>query len=156
MRFSHDSRRCKNHKEIAKRHKLVCHSKSQDLKTFYHIRIDSAGWRHQMEAFLALLDLCEGNSPVTSEFPSQRPVTRNFDIFFDLRQNKLLSKPSTRRWFETPLRSLWRHCYGIIVIKFHAHFGDNPLATFKSYSLWFLLSRDSPSPSFPYKTKLAM
>ena len=26
---------------------------------------------------------CAGNSPVTSEFPSHRPVTRSFDVFFD-------------------------------------------------------------------------
>ena len=31
-------------------------------------------WRQQMEAFSALLALCAGNSPVTGEFPSQRPV----------------------------------------------------------------------------------
>ena len=37
-------------------------------------------WRHQMEAFSALLALCAGNSPVTGEFPSQRPVTRSFDV----------------------------------------------------------------------------
>ena len=42
-------------------------------------------WRHQMETFSALLALCAGNSPVTGEFPSQRPVTRSFDVFFDLR-----------------------------------------------------------------------
>ena len=29
---------------------------------------------------------------VTGEFPSQRPVTRSFDIFFDLRPNNRLSK----------------------------------------------------------------
>ena len=34
-------------------------------------------WRHQIETFSALLALCEGNSPVTGEFPSQRPVTRS-------------------------------------------------------------------------------
>ena len=51
-----------------------------------------------------------GNSPVTSEFPSHRPVTRSFDVFFDLRLNKRLSKQSRRRWFETPSSSLWRHC----------------------------------------------
>ena len=39
-------------------------------------------WRHRMETFSALLALCGGNSPVTSEFPSQRPVTRRFDVFF--------------------------------------------------------------------------
>ena len=38
-----------------------------------------------METFSALLSLCEGNSPVTGEFPSQKSVTRSFDVFFDLR-----------------------------------------------------------------------
>ena len=49
-------------------------------------------WRHLMETFSVLLALCAGNSPVTSEFPSQRPVTRSFDVFFDLRLNKSLNK----------------------------------------------------------------
>ena len=39
-------------------------------------------WRHQMETFLALLAICAGNSPVSGEFPAQRPVTRSFDVFF--------------------------------------------------------------------------
>ena len=43
-------------------------------------------------------------------FPSLRPVRRNFNVFFDLRLSKRLSKQSRRRWFETPSRSLWRHC----------------------------------------------
>ena len=51
-------------------------------------------WRHQMETFSALLAICAGNSPVPGEFPAQRPVTRNFDVFFDLRPNKRLSKQS--------------------------------------------------------------
>ena len=54
-------------------------------------------WRHQMETFSALLALCEGNSPVTGEFPSQKRVTRSFDVFFDLALNKRLSKQSRRR-----------------------------------------------------------
>ena len=62
-----------------------------------------------METFSALLALCAGNSPVTCEFPSQRPVTQSFDIFFDLRLNKRLSKQSWGWWFERPSRSLWRH-----------------------------------------------
>ena len=37
-------------------------------------------WRHQMETFSALLAICAGNSPVIGEFPSQRPVTRSFDV----------------------------------------------------------------------------
>ena len=47
----------------------------------------SAWWRHEMETFFALLVLCAGNSPVTVEFPSQKPVTRSLDVFFDLRMN---------------------------------------------------------------------
>ena len=41
-----------------------------------------------MESFSVLLAICAGNSPVTGEFPAQRPVTRSFDVFFDLRLNK--------------------------------------------------------------------
>ena len=63
-------------------------------------------WRHQMETFSALLAFCAGNSPV----PTQRPVTRSFDVFFDLRPNKRLSKQSRGWWFETLSCSLWRHC----------------------------------------------
>ena len=51
-------------------------------------------WRHQIETFSALLALCAGQSLVTGEFTEQRPVTRSFDVFFDLRLNKRLSKPS--------------------------------------------------------------
>ena len=56
-----------------------------------------------METFSALLALCAGNSQVTGEFPSQRPVTRSYDVFFDLRLKKRLCKQSGLRWFETPL-----------------------------------------------------
>ena len=45
-----------------------------------------------METFSVLLEICAGNSPVSAEFPSQRPLTRTFDVFFDLRPNKRLSK----------------------------------------------------------------
>ena len=38
---------------------------------------DIEWWRHQMETFSPLLDLCAGNSPVTDDFPTQRPVTRS-------------------------------------------------------------------------------
>ena len=53
-------------------------------------------WRHQMEPFSALLALCVGNSPVTGEFPSHRPVTRGFGVFFDLCLYKRVSKQSRR------------------------------------------------------------
>ena len=66
-------------------------------------------WRHQMETFSALLAICAGNSPVPGEFPTQRPVTRSFDVYFDLRPDKRLSKQSWGWWFETLSHSLWRH-----------------------------------------------
>ena len=45
----------------------------------------------------------------TGEFPTQRPVSRSFDVFFDLRLNKRLSKQPWGWWFETQSCSLWRH-----------------------------------------------
>ena len=66
-------------------------------------------WRHQMETFSALLAICTGNSPVPGEFPAQRPVTRSFDVFFDLHPKKRLSKQWWGWWFEMPSCPLWRH-----------------------------------------------
>ena len=63
-----------------------------------------------METFSALLAICAGTSPVPGEFPAQRPVTRTFDVFFDLRLNKRLSKQSEDWCFKTLSRPLWRHC----------------------------------------------
>ena len=55
--------------------------------------------------------LC-GESTGLGEFPTQRPVTQSFDVFFDMRLNKRLSKHSRCWWFETPSWSLWRQCNG--------------------------------------------
>ena len=66
-------------------------------------------WRHQMETFSTLLAICAGNSSVPGDFLAQRPVTRSFDVFFDLRLIKRLSKQSWGWWFETLSRPLWRH-----------------------------------------------
>ena len=74
--------------------------KKKDVKGAY-----LTWWRHQMETFSALLATCA----VPGEFPAQRPVTRSFDVFFDLRLNKWLSKQSWRWWFETLSCPLWRH-----------------------------------------------
>ena len=74
-------------------------------------------WRHQMETFSALLAICAGNSPGTGEFPAQRPVTRSFEIFFDLCPNKPLSKQWWGWWFETLSRPFWRYCNALEVSK---------------------------------------
>ena len=63
--------------------------------------------------FSALLAICAGNSPVTGEFPTQRPVTQSFDVLLDLHLNKRLSKQSCGWWFEMPSHPLWRHRNGL-------------------------------------------
>ena len=80
-----------------------------------------------METFSALLAICAGNSTDPGEFPTQRPVTRSFDVYFDLRPNKRLSKQSWGWWFETPSHPFWRHRNGISLwkhgnMKKHLHF----------------------------------
>ena len=52
------------------------------------------------------------------EFPTQRPVTRSFDVYFDLRLNKRLCKQSWGWWFETLLCPLWRHSNECVVHHF--------------------------------------
>ena len=72
--------------------------------------------RHQMEIFSALLAICTGNSPVSGEFPAQRPATRSFDAFFDLRLGERLGKHSWGWWWETPSRPLRRQSNGSTVV----------------------------------------
>ena len=101
---------------------------SHGSNSFYHANTcqslnfsSQSCWRHQMETFSVLMALCAGNSPATGEFPAQRPVTRSFDVFFDLRLNQRLSKQSLGWWFETPSRSLWRNCDVIYGYLWHTH-----------------------------------
>ena len=87
-----------------------------------------------------------GNSPANGEFPSQKPVTRSFDIFFDLRLNKRLIKQSRRRWLETPSSSLWRHwngarsCFNINMLscqKRNRHHKDKTVSLTNVLSIWW-------------------
>ena len=80
-------------------------------------------WHHQMEAFSASLALFVGNSPVTGEFPSQRPVMRSFDVFFDLHLIIALGG-----WFCRDVLPVtcWEHCPPSIAT---AHFSKFSIAT---------------------------
>ena len=64
-----------------------------------------------METLSALLDLFAGNSPVTGEFPAQRPVTQRLDVSSGLRLNKRLMKQS----WAGDMRSHCAH-YDVIVM----------------------------------------
>ena len=57
-------------------------------KIFFPVHDDVIKWKH----FPIYWPFVRGNSPVSGEFPAQRPVTRSFDVFFDLRLFKRLSK----------------------------------------------------------------
>ena len=86
-------------------------------------------WRKQMETFYALLAFFVGNSPVAGEFPTQRQVTRSFDVFFDLRLNKRLSKQPWGWRFETPSRSSWLYFNGMLGFRLNLSVTWNPFPT---------------------------
>ena len=69
---------------------------------------DVIKWKH----FPCYWPFVRGNhrSPVNS-----LPVTRSFNVFFDLRLNKPLSKQSRGWWLETLSRSLWRRCNAFLL-----------------------------------------
>ena len=105
-----------------------------DIRLGDQVRCNS-WWCHQMETFSALLALCVGNSPVTGEFPAQRPVTRSFNVFFDLRLNIRLSKQLRGWWSETSSHSSWCHCNAVafhIIVRRHFYSGKVPCMT----SVW--------------------
>ena len=104
-------------------------------------------WRHQMDIISAILALCEGYPPVTGGFPSQRPVTRSFDVFFELRlKKKRLTKQSRRRWFETPTHSSWRHYNVSVQIHVCAtrpqwgYFTDMQVTNFNHQAKWVYIN----------------
>ena len=87
------------------------------------------------------------------EFPAQRPVTRSFDVFFDLRLHKRLSKQPWGWWFETLSWSLWRH-WNVPIHIYLAHWGRNKMSSIlqttilnaflriKVVAFWFKLHRN--------------
>ena len=72
-----------------------------DFACFRSTAYDDVKWKHfpRYRAFTG-----------PGEILTQRPVTWSFNVFFDLRLNQQLSKQWRDWWFETPSRSLWRHC----------------------------------------------
>ena len=73
-----------------------------------------AWWRHQMKTLSALLVLCAGNSPVTTEFPHKGQWRGALMFSLICALAKRLRKHSWRWWFETSSRSFWRRCNGLL------------------------------------------
>ena len=70
---------------------------------------DVIKWKHFLRnsPFVRKVHRSPGDSPHKGQWRG------TFDVFFDLGLNKRCSKQSRCRWFETPSRSLWRHCNGL-------------------------------------------
>ena len=104
--------------------------------------------------FFALLAICAGNSPVTGEFPTQRPVTRSFDVFVDLRLNKRTSKQSWGWRVEKPSRPLWRHCDVLVQAKMNGLLSNIDLCGMMRYCakhplvFFFSFSKYPRAPSY--------
>ena len=83
-------------------------------------------------------------SAVPGEFPTKRSVTRSFDIFFDLRLNKRLSKQWWGWLFETPSRPLWRQCNANVVLAYlgwgHKQTFSNTSSCMERVVSWFKFS----------------
>ena len=79
------------------------------------IYVPKTWWRHQTKTFSAYWPFVRGihRSPVNSPLKGQWRGALMFSLICPL--TKRLSKPSWDWWFETPLRSLWRHCNDDIV-----------------------------------------
>ena len=93
----------------------------ESQRNFAHTRAAVLSWHAQnkavMQSIICMMTSSNGNTfrvaghlceefTCPDEFHAQRPVTRSFDVFFDLRPNKGLSKQSWGWWFETSLSTL--------------------------------------------------
>ena len=117
-----------------------------------------------METFSASLAICAGNSPVPGEFPTQRPVTRSFDVYFDLRPNKQLSKQSLGWWFETLSPPLWRHRnvqklapwppFQVMLIRLHTCISQPKLTICCFFSFWNVRIYSNESLVIPRHTSI--
>ena len=79
---------------------------SRDAIDFCWIHDDVIKWGHFPRYCPFVREI--HRSPVKS--PHKGQWRGALMVFFVLRLNKRLSKQSWGWWFETPLRSLWRHC----------------------------------------------
>ena len=99
--------------------------------------------------------------PLCREFTGHRwiPLTKasdaEFDVFFDLRLNKRLSKPSTGRWFETPSRLSWCHCNAMRYCQIAMSMGYCKIAIFITLQ-WRHNGRDGVSNHQPYDCLLTL
>ena len=83
------------------------------------------------------------------EFPTQRPVTRSFDVYFDLCPDKRLGKQLWGWWFETLSHSLWRHRNVLVQTNFGnwIFIGHLSTSTDQNIIIYTILIHSVESPS---------
>ena len=99
--------------------------------------------------FRVTCPLCEEFTG-SGEFPAQRPVTRSFDVFFDLRLNKRLSKQSWGWWFQTPPWPLWRQCNALFASADLEFVQAQELSTTRDWGPILILRCFLSTDKFPY------
>ena len=120
-----------------------------NIPLYHRLGVLSSWWRHQMETFPRYWPfghLCvEFTGPVN--FPTQRPVTRSCDVFFDLRPNKRLSKQWWGWWFETPSGPSWCHCNVILdgAMIGAINFGGGHTGYFPNSRHWYCKNQNVPN-----------
>ena len=137
--------KCTNHKGITIRPRMAILLKWQDID----MMTSSNG------------NIFRVTGPLCGEFTDHRwiPCTKasgsELWCFFDLRPNKRLSKQSWGWWFDTPSRSLWRYCNGVIVIVIPYKIWGLSIEDFLSYSLRFLFASRFLLPTFPQNSVIS-
>ena len=92
-----------------KLHEIICNYYHILLRGWYLFGCVKPMMTSSNRAIFRVTDHLCGEFTGPGEFPAQRPVTRSFDVFFDLHPNKRLSEQWRGWWFETPSHPLWRH-----------------------------------------------
>ena len=107
---------------------------------FLHVGINCMMTLSYGNIFRVTGPLC-GEFTGPGEFPTQRPVTRSFDVLFDLRLNTRLSKQPWGWWFEMPSWSLWRHRngYKVLGICSYREFSVHPFSQTAKGFIWIYL-----------------
>ena len=58
----------------------------------FHVDNHLSSWRHDMQKLAASMIICEGNPPVSDEFPSQRVSNAGMNALFCVSLTKMLKK----------------------------------------------------------------
>ena len=94
----------KHHLCLKSANVIICIMYKKHKNGTMHLSHFAPWWRYQMETFSAFLSFVRGIHRSSIDSPYKGQWRGSFDIFFDMRPNKQLSKQLKRRWSDTPAR----------------------------------------------------